>query len=246
MMTRYPMAVLVIACLLAAGTGAYGAAATPAGADTLQPIFGRLLGDPSVIRLSAVPDPQAGDYSRINIYAEHAAIQGLRIDQLWIRLLDASFDAGQLRQGALKVLNVRDSAVYGRVATASVEDFLNHENTVKDAKLSTDGDTTAVEGTVVYQGLPTHVQMQGVFQVYGQPEIFFHIQTLVVDRIPMPQQLADQFERQINPVVDFRGWPVAFPLRAFHQTGTAFVLSSQADLSQPCDACGGAPVQLKP
>ena len=48
MMTRYPMAVLVIACLLAAGTGAYGAAATPAGADTLQPIFGRC----SVIRRS--------------------------------------------------------------------------------------------------------------------------------------------------------------------------------------------------
>jgi hypothetical protein len=205
-----------------------------------------LLGDPPVLRLSAAADPQTQDYSRINIYAEHAAIEGLRIDQLWIRLLDARFDAAELRQGRLKVLGVRDSAVYGRVATASVEDFLNHESTVKDAKLSTDGDATAVEGTVVYNGFPTHVQMRGVFQVYGQPEIFFHIETLIVDSVPMPQPLANQFERQINPVVDFREWPVAFPLRTFRQTGTAFVLSSQADLSQPCNACAGAPVQLKP
>ncbi|HXX39707.1 MAG TPA: hypothetical protein VEP50_16415 [bacterium] len=245
-MTRCVWVALAIAGLLVGCNGAYGAAAAPADENALQSVFGRLLGDPPVLRLNAVFDPQAGDYERINIYAEGASIQGLRIDQLWIRLLGATVDAEELHRGAFKLLDVRDSAIYGRVATASVEDFLDHESTVKDAKLSTDGDSTAVEGTVVYNGLPTHVQMRGVFQVYGQPEVFFHVQSLVVDSVPMPPALADQFERQINPVLDFRGWPVAFPLRAFHQTGTAFVLSSQADLSQPCDACGGAPVQLKP
>ncbi len=245
-MVRALRAVAMIGCLLAGGGAAHGAAAPPVDQNTLQGVFGHLLGSPPVVRLAAVFDPQAGDYERVNVYAEHAAIQGLRVDQLWIRLLGASFDAAQLRQGALKVLAVRDSAVYGRVATSSVEEFLNHESAVRDAKVSEAGDATAVEGTVVYQGLPTHVQMRGVFQVYGQPEVFFHIQSLVVDSVPMPAAVASQFERQINPILDLRGWPVAFPLRTFRQTGNAFVLSSQADLSQPCDACGGAPVQLKP
>jgi len=244
---------LVVVCVIgglvggALGTRVPSDAASPlGGADALRPVFSHLLGDPPTVRVDAVPDARAGDYTRISLYAEHAVMQGMRIDQLWIRLLGARVDAAALQRGTLKVLAVKDSAIYGRLGLKNVQDFLNHESAVRDVTLSTDGDSTTVVGTVVYHGVPTRVQMQGAFQVNGAPQVLFHIRQLVVDSLPMPSIVADQFEQQINPVIDLRSWPVSFPIRSFRATGDVFVLTSQADDTQPCEACGGMPVQPNP
>ncbi len=48
----------------------------------------------------------------------------------------------------------------------------------------------------------------------------------------------------MNPVVDFRSWPVPFKIRSFRSTPEGFVLSSQRDVSQPCTTCGGPELRL--
>jgi len=234
-------------CVAALGAPRPSAAAPPlAGAGALRPVFSRLLGDPPVLRLDAVPGARDGMYERIGVYAEHAAIQGLLVDQLWFRLLGVTLDPSQLQHGTLQVLATQHSAIYGTVALKSVQNLLNHESAVTGVTLTADGASTIAAGTIVYAGLPTQVRMRGIFQVSGVPEIFFHLQELTVDALPMPSAVAEDLEQKINPVVDLRGWPVSFAIRTFRQTDAGFILSSQADNTRPCEACIGAPVQPKP
>ncbi len=214
--------------------------------EVLRPIFSSLLGGPAVMHLEAVPDLYEGGYARISIYARNVEIKGMRIDEIWIRLVGVSFDPEPLRQGTLKTLGLRDSGIYGKLRLASVQEFLNHQGAVQDVQLSLNGESIVGVATVLYNGLPTRVRLQGIFQVYGEPEVFFHIQALLVNSLPVPYILVDSLERQMNPVVDFRTWPVQFRIRSFQQTPEGFTLSSQRDFSQPCNICGGPPVQLKP
>ncbi len=243
-MARRGIVVLILLTWLGSAVPAH--ALTVADTAVLEPLFRTLLADPPVLRLDVVPDLYEGGYARVSVYAEHPQIQGMRIDQLWIRLVGVSFDPDALKQGTLKVLDVRESAIYGKLSLASVQEYLNHQGAVRNVSLTVAGDSITASGTVLYNGAATRVRMQGEFQVYGAPEIFFHIQTLSVNSIPLPYVVVDRIERQMNPVVDFRTWPVPFPVRSFHQSADAFVLSSQADYSQPCEACGGTPLQLKP
>jgi hypothetical protein len=212
----------------------------------LRTLFSHLLGDPPLIHLEAVPDLYDGGYARVSIYGRHVMIKGMLIDELWIKLVGVSFDPVELRRGNLKVLDIRDNAIYGKLSLAAVQDFLNQQAAVRDVQLGVNAEAITGAATVVYNGIPTRVRMQGIFQVYGDPEVFFHIQALSVNSIPVPYILAANLERQINPVVDFRTWPVQFKIRTFKQTPEGFVLSSQRDLAEPCNACGGPPLQLMP
>ena len=214
--------------------------------NILPPILGKLLGDPPFIHTEIIPDLYAGGYARVSIYGRNVNIKGMRIDELWIKLVGVSFDPDLLRQGTLKVLDIRDNAVYGKLDLASVQAFLNSQGPVQDVSLRIEGEAVIGLATVLYNGVPTRVHIQGIFQVYGEPEVFFHIQALLVNSIPVPYVIVDRLERQLNPVLDFRSWPVQFRIRTFRQTNDGFVLSSQADFSQPCNACGGPPVQLAP
>jgi hypothetical protein len=231
-----------------------GGLLVPAGAQTqqttstaeLRTLFAHLLGDPPVIHMEAVPDIYDGGYARVSVYGRHVFIKGMLIDELWIRLVGVSFDPAELRRGNLKVTDIRDNAIYGKLSLAAVQDFLNRQAAVRDVQLGVNAEAITGAATVVYNGIPTRVRMQGVFQVYGDPEVFFHIQALSVNSIPVPYILAANLERQINPVVDFRTWPVQFKIRTFKQTPEGFVLSSQRDFAQPCNACGGPPLQLVP
>jgi len=243
-MARRGLVVLILLGWLGGAVPAH--ALTVADTAVLEPLFRTLLANPPVLRLDVVPDLYEGGYARVSVYAEHPEIKGMRIDQMWIRLVGVSFDPDALRQGTLKVLDVRESAIYGKLSLASVQEFLNHQDAVRNVTLTVDGDSITARGTFLYNGVPTRVRMQGEFQVYGAPEVFFHLQALFVNSIPLPYVVVDRLERQMNPVIDFRTWPVPFPVRSFHQSADAFVLSSQADYSQPCEACGGTPLQLKP
>jgi hypothetical protein len=235
---------LVLACV--------GAVLVPAGAEQttsvpeLRALFSHLLGDPPVMRLEAVPDLYDGGYARVSVYGRHVMIKGMLIDELWIRLVGVSFDPAELRSGNLKVLDIRDDSIYGKLSLAAVQEFLNRQAAVQDVHLGMTAEAITGAATVLYNGIPTRVRMQGVFQVYGDPEVFFHIQALSVNSIPVPYVLAANLERQINPVVDFRTWPVQFKIRTFKQTPEGFVLSSQRDFAQPCNACGGPPLQVVP
>jgi len=217
-----------------------------ASVETLRPLFQHLLGNPEMMQLDVVPDLYPGGYARISVYAKSPDIEGMRIDELWIRLIGVSFDPALLDRGTLKVLSTRDSAIYGRLSLDSVRDFLNHQGVAQDVHLRLDGDAIEAQATVLFNGVPTRVRMAGIFQVDGEPEVFFHITALFVNSIPVPFALVDRLERQINPIVDFRTWPVAFPIRSFRQSADGLVLSSQGDIGAPCSACGGPAIQLKP
>ncbi|HLW47026.1 MAG TPA: hypothetical protein VKW09_04585 [bacterium] len=242
---RYAVFLIIAACvgglLLPAG-----AAPQTASEQQLRALFSHLLGDPPFLRMEAVPDLYDGGYARISLYGRNVLIKGMLIDELWIRLTGVSFDPAELEAGNLKVVDIRDNAIYGKLSLAAVQDFLNRQTSVKDVRLATNAEAITGAATVTYNGIPTRVRMQGIFQVYGEPEVFFHIQALSVNSIPVPYILAANLERQINPVVDFRTWPVAFKIRTFKQTADGFVLSSQRDFSQPCNICGGPPLQLAP
>ncbi|HEX9247536.1 MAG TPA: hypothetical protein VGA35_15355, partial [bacterium] len=124
------------------------------------------------------------------------------------------------------------------------EAFLARQGTIQDVQLTRDGDSVIASGTVLYNGVPTHARIRGVFQVYGEPEIYFHIEALFVNSLPVPYVVVDRLERSMNPVVDFRSWPVPFKIRSFRSTPEGFVLSSQRDVSQPCTTCGGPELRL--
>ncbi len=245
-MVRYLSVLLVIGCILAAGSPVRAEDLKFASTEILRPIFSKMLGDPPSIYLDVVPDMYEGGYARISVYARNVNIKGMRIDEIWIKLVGASFDPGLLTEGTIKVLEVRNSAVYGKINIRNVQDFLSHQGPVQEIQLSLDGDAVVGVATLMYNGIPTHVRMKGVFQAYGAPEVFFHIQALVVNALPVPYVIVDRLERQLNPVVDFRSWPVQFKIRSVRQTTEGFILTSQADYSQPCNDCGGPQLQLKP
>jgi hypothetical protein len=221
-----------------------GAAPQTTSEGDLRALFSHLLGDPPYLHMEAVPDIFDGGYASVSLYGRNVMIKGMLIDELWIRLTGVSFDPTELRAGNLKVLDIRDNAIYGKLSLAAVQDYLSRQASVKDVQLATNAEAVTGAATVIYNGMPTRVRMQGVFQVYGEPEVFFHIQALSVNSIPVPYVLAADLERQINPVVDFRTWPVAFKIRSFKQMEQGFVLSSQRDFSQPCNTCGGPPLQI--
>ena len=242
---RYFAALLAAACV--------GGVLAPAGAapqttsqEQLRTLFSHLLGDPPVLHMETVPDIYDGGYARVSLYGGHVMIKGMLINELWIKLVGVSFDPAALKLGEIKVLDIRDNAIYGKLSLTAVQDFLNRQASVKDVQLGVNAEAITGAATVVYNGIPTRVRMQGIFQVYGDPEVFFHIQALSVNSIPVPYILAASLERQINPVVDFRTWPVQFKIRTFQQTPEGFILSSQRDFAQPCNDCGGPPVQLAP
>jgi hypothetical protein len=235
------MAVCVGGLLLPAG-----AAPQTTTQENLRALFGHLLGDPPLLYIETVPDIYDGGYARVSLYGRNVIIKGMLIDELWIRLTGVSFDPTELRAGNLKVLDIRENAIYGKLSLTAVQDFLSRQASVQDVRLGANAEAVTGAATVTYNGIPTRVRMQGIFQVYGEPEVFFHIQALSVNSIPVPYILAANLERQINPVVDFRTWPVAFKIRTFKQTPEGFVLSSQRDFGQPCNICGGPPLQITP
>lgn len=243
---RKPLvAILALGCALALLAPAR--AELPfASTEILRPILARLLGDPPLMRMDVVPDIYEGGYARISVYAQRAAVGGMRVDELWIRLTGVSFDPDALRQGALKVLQVRDSGIFGRLNLGSIAAYLEKQGTVRDVKLIQDGDSIMATGIMMLDGVPARIRIHGLFQVYGDPEIYFHIQGLFVNSLPLPYAVIDRLERSMNPVVDLRSWPVPFKIRSFRSTPQGFVLSSQRDFAQPCNDCGGPELRLTP
>ena len=243
---------MVRRCMVLLATGALLSSALPAqgalfaSVEILRPILERTLGHPALMRLDVVPDIYEGGYARISVYAQGAAAGGVRIDEMWIRLVGASFDPEELRRGTLKLLQVRDSGLFGRLNLNSIEAFLKEQGTMKDVRLTLDEDMVIATGTLTLGGVPAQVRLKGLFQVYGEPEIYFHIHALAVNGLPVPFAVVARLEQQLNPVVDFRTWPVAFRIRSFRSTPEGFILSSQRDFAQTCNDCGGPPLRLAP
>ena len=124
----------------------------------LRSLFSHLLGDPPTLHMEAVPDLYDGGYARVSLYGRNVTIKGMLIDELWIKLVGVSFDPAELKQGVLKVTEIRDDAIYGKLSLTAVQDFLNKQAAVKDVQLGTNAEAITGAATVVYNGIPTRVR----------------------------------------------------------------------------------------
>ncbi|HXF81444.1 MAG TPA: hypothetical protein VNN19_01630, partial [bacterium] len=230
---RYGQGIAI--ALIAAALAAPARGATPDEAQ-LRRAFGAFI-QGGELRLDVVPDLYPGGYARISVYARGADLGGMLVDEAWFRLTGASLDPEALRGGTLRVLEVRDSAMYVRVSLRSLEAYFQRSDGVQDVRLSSDGQYLYGRGAVLLGGTPARVAFKGFFAVGGTKEIYFYIEDLRLNGLPVLTPLLRRWEQDINPIFSQALWPVTFKLRALRMTREGFVVSSQADPAAPCLFC---------
>jgi len=186
-----------------------------------------------------VPDLYPGGYARISLYAKHATLGGMLVDEAWFRLVGASLDPEALRRGELRLLDVRDTAMHARASIKSLEAYFRRGNPVQDIRLWSDGVFLYGQGTVPVRGVLARVYLKGFFAVGGTREVYFYIDDLRINGLPMLVPLIRRWEQDINPVFTQALWPVTFKIRALRMTKEEFVVSSQPDPTAPCAFCTG-------
>ncbi len=212
----------------------------PAAADDAQlyRAFGAFMRSAEELRIEAIPDLYEGGYARISVYGRRVQVtDGLRVDETMIRLTGVSLDPEALRAGTLKVLDFRDSAMQVRVQLKSLQDLFNAGNPSGDIRLWAEDGYLLGTGTVMFNGRPTRMRSKGFFAVSGTTEVYFYFDTLHANGFPLPLVLIRDLERQINPILHQRQWPVTFKIRSVRLDAQGLTVSTQSDGS--CAACGG-------
>ncbi|MDR7486704.1 MAG: LmeA family phospholipid-binding protein [Armatimonadota bacterium] len=218
-------------------------AAWPAAADEalLRRALGAFMRAAEEFRLEAIPDLYEGGYARISVQARRVVLtEGMRVDEVAIRLVGVSLDAEALRAGTLRVLDFRDSAMQVRVLLRSLQEYFNASSPLGDIRLWADNGYLHGTGTVLFNGRPTAMRMKGFFAASGATEVYFYFDYLHANGWPLPTSVIRDLERAINPILHQRQWPVTFKIRTVRLDAAALTVSTQADGT--CVACGGGPV----
>lgn len=227
----------ILGVVLLAVLAVAGAASGQSEAE-LRQAFANFLSTKDV-RIDSVPDLYPGGYARISVYARKANLGGMVVDEIWFRLVGASLDPAALQQGTLQFLDTRDTAMYARTSIKSLEDYFRAGNPIKDIRLWSDGDYLYGEGTVPLGGTLAKVWLKGFFAVGGTKEVYFYVDNLRINGLPVFDPIIRKLEADINPVLTQATWPVTFKIRALKITKDWFVVSSQQDPSAPCAFCTG-------
>lgn len=232
------------------------AAAAPAAAHEtlLRRAFEAFLHSADELRIEAIPDLYDGGYARVTVIGRRVLLaQGLRVDEAMINLVGVSLDPEALRAGKLRVLDARDSAMQVRVALRSMEEHFNagtskimrdrlgSNSPAQDIRLWTEDGYLLGSGTVTFRGAVRRMRMKGFFAVDGTTEIYFYIETLHADGLPLPVSVIRDVERRINPVVHQRDWPVTFKIRSVRLDAQGLTISSRADAAAPGQGSGPPP-----
>ncbi len=219
--------------------------AVPAEADEalLRRAFGTFLRSAEELRIEAIPDLYEGGYARITVAGRRLLLnEGLRVDEATVRLVGVSLDPAALGAGVLKVLDFRDSALQVRVLLRSLQDYFNAGNAFDDIRLWAEDGYLLGSGTVMLRGQPTRLRMKGFFAVSGTTEVFFYFDTLHAGALPVPSAAIRDLERQLNPVMHQRLWPVTFKIRSIRLDAQSLTISSQGEGSGPGYGGGQQPV----
>jgi hypothetical protein len=231
---------LVKVIAIVAGIALITLVGVPASADeaTLRKAFRSFMRSAEDLRIEAIPDLYDGGYARISAWGRRVHLnQGLRVDEASIKLVGVSLDPDALRDGVIKVLEMRESSFQARVLLESVQEYFNNANLIENLRLWVEDGYLLGTGKVMFQGNPTKFRMKGFFAVSGTTEVYFYFDTLHANGWPMPTRLIRQIERQINPVVHQRDWPVNFKIRSVRLDAQSLTVSSQGDGT--CPTCGG-------
>jgi hypothetical protein len=191
------------------------------------------------MRLDVVPDLYPGGYARISVYAKKAKLGGMLVDEVWFRLVGASLDVPALERGDLVIRETRDTALHARASIKRLEEYFQEGNPVKDIRLWSDGEYLYGRGTVPFAGAMARVYLRGFFAVGGTKDVYFYVDNLQVNGLPMLAPLIKKWENEINPILNQTDWPVTFKLRTLKMTKDSLVISSQADPEAPCHFCTG-------
>jgi hypothetical protein len=234
---RAGVAGLVAALGLAASAGAQTEDVHAAVRDG----FARLLGGPAELRADFVPDLHPGSYARLSLHARRARVETLEVDKVWIQVVGVVFDADALPRGELRATEVRDAALHAHIPIRAIAEYLEREAGARQVRLEPDRGLLRAEGVVDVGGAPVQVRLLAALEADGAPKVFLRLRRAAVNGLPLGPALLQDLERRVNPLVDLRGWPVAFPIRATQVTDRHVVVSSQEDLSKPCVFCLPAP-----
>lgn len=193
-----------------------------------------------VLRIDAVPDLYEGGYARVSVYAAQAILTGgFRVDEAWVKLVGASFNPQALRRGQFQLDGVRDTALHMRVSFRNLERYFSQLTPGQQVRFWSERGWVHGRGTVPLWGVFVPVELRGVFAVTGGPELYFRVQRLRVNGLPVPEAVVGELERRFNPVLTQKDWPVRFKLRAVRVDAEGVVVSSQPD--GLCGFCGAAP-----
>jgi hypothetical protein len=183
--------------------------------------------DARVLRLDAVPDLYEGGYARVSVYAARATLSGgFRVDEAWVRLVGASFNPQALRRGQFQLDGVRDTALHMRVTFDSLELYFSQLTPGQRVRLWSERGLVYGRGVVPLWGAQLPVDLRGVFAVDGGPELYFRVERLRVNGLPVPDAVVRELERRFNPVLTQKDWPVRFKLRAVVVNAEDVVVSS--------------------
>lgn len=207
--------------------------------EALQRSLLRFFRGAELLRVEAVPDLYEGGYARISVYAKRARLDegGLLVDEAWVRLRGVTLSVPHLREGTFRVVSVRDAAIYLRVSVRSLEQYFIAGNPWDDIRVWSEDGYLFARGTVPLLRIPTRVEMKGYFAVEGTHEIFFYVERLRVNWLPLPEFLLRNMERQYNPVIDQKTWPVIITLRSIRLSKEELVVTSEPDPGV-CGFCG--------
>lgn len=230
--------VRIAAIILAVVVLGSPAGAAPDGEADLRRAFSSFIAAKE-LRFDTVPDLYPGGYARISVYAKQASLGGMIVDEAWFRLVGVSLDPAALGRGELRILDIRDSAMHIRASIKSLEEYFTQGNPIKDIRLWSDGEYLYGQGTVPLSGVLARVYLKGFFAVGGTKEVYFYIQDLRVNGLPLFFPLIRKWEQDINPIFSQALWPVTFKIRALKMTKDWFVVSSQPDPNAPCSYCTG-------
>lgn len=201
-----------------------------------------------VLRIDAVPDLYEGGYARVSVYVARATLSGgFRVDEAWVRLVGVSFNPRALRAGEFQVDSVRDTAIHMRVSLQNLERYFTELNPWKDIRIWAQDGFLYARGTVLVGGIPARVELKGVFGVANRPELYFYVERLRVNGLPVPPAVVRELERRYNPLLTQSDWPVRFKLRSVRVTREEVVISSDPLGSSGCTFCGdGGPAAPVP
>lgn len=225
---------------IVAGIALTGIIGLPASADEaiLRKAFGSFMRSAEELRIEAIPDLYDGGYARISAWGRKVHLnQGLRVDEASVRLIGVTLDPDALRDGVIKVRELRESSFQARVLLESVQEYFSASNAIENLRLWSEDGYLLGTGKVMFQGNPTKFRMKGFFAVSGTTEVYFYFDTLHANGWPMPTRLIRSIERQINPVVHQRDWPVTFKIRSVRLDAQSLTVSSEGDGT--CPTCGG-------
>lgn len=215
-------------------------AGLPAAADEalLRRAFGAFMRSADELRIEAIPDLYEGGYARITAVGKRVILMdGMRVDEATVNLVGVSLDPAALNAGTLKVLDFRDSSFQIKVSLLSIQEFFNANRSMEDLRLRVEDGFLLGTGTVVFRGTPTRMRMKGFFAVSGTTEVWFYFETLHANNLPLPTAIIRDLERQINPIIHQKPWPVTFKIRSLRLDAQSLTLSSRSDGS--CPSCGG-------